>query len=534
MSDPAPKRVVSHEEDHSVVDLANVDRSSIKEQLAVWHANRGDRSFASAMIPRWHKPAEEEFPTTKNPFKLFAMIGPMGWALFFSGWFAWTCDGYDYFAVPLTVPSLAAQFGKTTNQITTSITLTLLFRSLGAVIFGVLADRYGRKWTLVGNLILICIFELASGFVNTYEEFLAVRSLFGIAMGGIWGQSAATVLENVPVEARGLLSGILQQGYAFGYLLAAVINLTVVQYSPYHWRSLFFIGAGFSLAAAIIRACLPESRQFLLAREEARANPTSSGGGKVFLKEMGAMLKTNWLRCIWGVCMMTGFNFLSHGSQDLFPTYIEKTKGFSVKDASKITIVSNVGAIVGGSIAGYASQYAGRRLCIFLVLCYTAAFIPLWILPNTFGGLTAGGFFMQSGVQGAWGVVPIYLSEIAPPAFRASFAGVAYQLGNMVSSAAAQIEARGGENIKLAGTNTPDYATVQGILIGCVIGWMMLCIVLGPEAQGAHFENAKVANQRGAGKMVGRDLVEKDQHRGEHVEDVRGAHVEKSRPNEIV
>jgi SHS family lactate transporter-like MFS transporter len=134
----------------------------------------------------------------------------------------------------------------------------------------------------------------------------------------------------------------------------------------------------------------------------------------------------------------------------------------------------------------------------------------------------------------SWGVVPIYLSEIAPPAFRASFAGVAYQLGNMVSSAAAQIEARGGENIKLKGTNTPDYATVQGILIGCVIAWMMVFVVLGPEAQSAHFEQAKVAVQRGAGKVVGRDLMDKHPRAGEHVEDVRDAHVEKARPNEIV
>lgn len=199
----------------------------------------------------------------------------------------------------------------------------MLFRSLGAVIFGVLADRFGRKWTLVGNLVLICVFELATGFVNDFQAFLAVRALFGIAMGGIWGQSAATALENVPVQARGLLSGIvsvswllnnlhflisqLQQGYACGYLLAAVINLTVVQSSPYGWRSLYFIGAGFSLAAAIVRACLPESRQFLLAREEAKERHQTSGQAtKSFFREIGAMLKSNWIRCIWGICMMTG------------------------------------------------------------------------------------------------------------------------------------------------------------------------------------------------------------------------------------
>ncbi|KAI9636346.1 carboxylic acid transport protein [Dioszegia hungarica] len=507
--------------DESTHTTAN--RASVKDQLATWHVGRGNKSFARAMIPTWYSPPSTEERTTKNPFKLLGMIDRMGWLLFFSGWFAWTCDGYDYFAVPLTVPQLAAAFGVGTVDITTSITLTLLFRSLGAIIFGILADRYGRKWTLVGNLILICVFELATGFVNTFSAFLAVRALFGIAMGGIWGQSAATALENVPVQARGLLSGILQQGYAFGYLLAAVINLTVVQTSPYGWRSIYFIGAGFSLAAAIVRALLPESRQFLLAREEAKERQMTSGQAtKSFFREMGAMFKSNWIRCIWGVCMMTGFNFLSHGSQDLYPTYLQVTKGFSSPLSSKTTIVSNCGAIVGGTIAGYVSQYTGRRLAILITLCYTACWIPLWILPDSFAGLTAGGFFMQSGVQGAWGIVPIYLSEIAPPAFRASFAGVAYQLGNMASSGASQIEADAGRSLKLAGTQIADYATIQGILIGAVIAWMVVCVFLGPEANGAHFEQAKVSFQDGAGAARATELV----HRGDHDGD---AHLEKGR-----
>ncbi|CAD6584508.1 MAG: hypothetical protein TREMPRED_003853 [Tremellales sp. Tagirdzhanova-0007] len=448
-----------------------IPTASIGSQLATWHANRGDKSIARAVIPSWQTESHGE-KTTKNPFKLFAMVSPFGWAMFFSGWFAWTCDGYDYFAVSLTVTRLSEQFKVNTAHITTAITLTLLFRSLGALVFGLLADRFGRKWTLVGNLILICIFELGSGFCNTYRQFLAVRSLFGIAMGGIWGQAAATALENVPVAARGLCSGILQQGYAFGYLLAAVINLTVVAESKYTWRSLYFIGAGFSLAAAMVRACLPESRQ----------DPVYMGG-----------LYDDWI-------------------QDLFPTYLQTTKHLSAKLSTKATIISNCGAVVGGSIAGYASQYLGRRPAIIICLLYTACWIPLWIIPSSFGGLAAGGFFIQSGVQGAWGVVPIYLAEVSPPAFRALFAGLAYQLGNMASSGAAQIEADAGETLRLKGTKTPNYATIQGILIGVVIAWMLVFVTLGPEAQGSHFEQAKVAFQEGAGKVDQSELVDGAQH----------------------
>lgn len=506
--------------DESEMQPSRVPSGSIKSQLSAWHANRGNSSIGRAIVPTWRTHAVATETTTKNPFKLFAMVSPFGWAMFFSGWFAWTCDGYDYFAVSLTVARLSAQFQVNTKHITTAITLTLLFRSLGALVFGLLADRYGRKWTLVGNLCLICIFELGSGFCNTYSQFLAVRSLFGIAMGGIWGQAAATALENVPPAARGLCSGILQQGYAAGYLLAAVINLTVVEYNKYHWRSLYFIGAGFSLAAAMVRACLPESTQYITAREEARtAGVSSAQASKRFLRECRIMLKTNWVRCIWAVCMMTGFNFFSHGSQDLYPTYLETSKHLSSPLASKATIISNVGAIVGGSIAGYASQYIGRRLAIFICLCYTAVWIPLWILPSSFGGLSAGGFFVQSGVQGAWGVVPIYLGEIAPPAFRASFAGLSYQLGNMASSGAAQIEADAGESLKIKGTKTPDYATIQGILIGVVIGFMMVCVILGPEADGSRFEQAKVAFQDGSGAEDPADLLgSKTNVPGDHVE----------------
>lgn len=233
-------------------------------------------------------------------------------------------SSFDYFAVSVTMGQLAKYFDKEPSQISLAITLTLLFRSLGAVIFGVLADRYGRKWTLVVNTLLICVLELGSGFVTTYSAFLGVRSIFGIAMGGIWGQAAATALENVPVGARGFLSGIVQQGYAVGYLLAAVINLTVVQTSRYHWRTVYFFGAGFSLLAAIIRAVLPESEQYLRAKAEAEvSNMSSKEAARAFGRSVRDMLKTNWIRCIWAVCFMAGMNFFSHGSQVCVPLMID-------------------------------------------------------------------------------------------------------------------------------------------------------------------------------------------------------------------
>ncbi|WWC68036.1 uncharacterized protein I206_101955 [Kwoniella pini CBS 10737] len=488
--------------------------ASVKDQLATWHANRGDRSFVRCMIPSIRGTPPGELPTTKNPIKLFRMVSPFAWLMFFSGWLAWTVDGYDFFCVSLTLDSLADQFKVKPAKITTAITLTLLFRSLGAVIFGILSDRYGRKWPLLYDRYLGSQWE-----ISVYSLFQASQDADIGASLRVWGAASQTALENVPADARGLLSGIMQQGYAVGYLLAAVINLTIVQYSKPHWRTIYFFGAGFSFLAACIRASLPESRQFLLAREEAKARGlTAKETTKNFIQELGTMFRTNWLRWIWAVCLMTFFNFFSHGSQDLYPTYLKTTKKLSPKLASKATIISNCGAIVGGTIAGYSSQYVGRRFAILICAFWTAAFLPLWILPKSFGGLAAGGFFVQAGVQGAWGVVPIYLGEVSPPAFRALFAGLSYQLGNMASSGAAQIEATAGNSLKLAGTNIPDYAAITGILLGAVIAWGIICVICGPEADGALFEQAKVAYQRGGGEADPTELFNHDKPDHSHIE----------------
>lgn len=414
------------------------------------------------------------------------------WAQFWSGWLAWACDAFDYVAVSLTVPRLSTQFGKSTSAITTALTLTLLLRSVGAVIFGMISDRYGRKWPLVVNLLICCVIELGTGFVDTFSQFLALRALFGIAMGGIWGLSSSSALENLPVELRGLASGILQEGYIVGYIFAAVVNLTLV--AQYGWRSLFWTGAGVTFFAAVVRALVPESPFFLHVKEQEKEKGTDTS--QSFLRKTKEMLKHHWLLCIYGVLLMSGLNFLSHGSQDLYPTYLQITKGFSAHDATVATIISNCGAFVGGAMAGWVSQYIGRRVTIICCVLLVGVFIPLWVLPSSFAALSAGGFCIQVGVQGAWGVIPIQLAEMSPPAFRATFPGVVYQLGNMVAAASAQIEATGGDNLKTTImengvlTVVPDYATVQAIFIGSVAIFVIVIALVVPEKHGSHFDAA--------------------------------------------
>ncbi|KAH9948852.1 carboxylic acid transporter [Amylocystis lapponica] len=429
------------------------------------------------------------------------------WGHFWCGWLAWICDSLDFFSVSLSVNYLEDTFQKSAHTITTAITLTLLFRSLGAVIFGILSDRFGRKWPLVINLLIAAAFELGSGFAQNYRQFLIIRSFFGVAMGGIWGLAVSTALENLPVELRGLASGFLQEGYAVGYLLAAVINLTLVPETPTGWRGLFWTGAGISVFAACVRALLPESGVFLRAKAlEAAQGRTTAHKTRIFVRETKEMLKRHWILCCYAIVLMSGFNFLSHGSQDLYPTYLTTSKNFSEHDATVATIIGNCGAVVGGTIAGYVSQYIGRRLTIIIFVVLIGAFIPLWILPSSFGALSAGAFFLQVGVQGAWGVIPIQLTEMSPPAFRATFPGVAYQIGNMVSSASAQIETTGGKNFQTTiikngvPTVVPNYATVQGILVGVVAACVVFLALIGPENHGSHFENYKAAFEEGAGR----------------------------------
>ncbi|KAH7909574.1 carboxylic acid transporter protein [Hygrophoropsis aurantiaca] len=498
--------------------------------------------FLQNLVPRREKKEGDQklWPALKS-------ITLVQWAQFWSGYVAWTCDSIDFFSVSLTVPMLAAQFGKETTSITTAITLTLLFRSVGAVIFGILSDRFGRKWPLVFNLVLCSILELGTGFVQTYKQFLAVRALFGVAMGGVWGLASSTALENLPVATRGLASGVLQEGYAVGYLLAAVINLTLVAETHQGWRTLFWTGAGISMFAAIIRAMVPESEVFLRAKAIEKAKgTTTTKKTKIFLREMKEMLKRHWLLCIYAVLLMTGFNFLSHGSQDLYPTYLETSKNFSAHNATIATIIGNLGAFAGGSIAGWMSQYIGRRLTIIICVLLVGVFIPLWILPTSFSALAAGAFCIQVGVQGAWGVVrpfppspdhtsqtndltqiPIQLAELSPPAFRATFPGVAYQVGNMISSASAQIEATGGNNLKTtimvdgAPKVVDDYATVQGIFIGVIVAFVIFITIIGPENHSSHFEKHKTAFEEGA---AADDAVLEDESTGSQAGDEKSLH----------
>ncbi|KAK7926591.1 H+ symporter family protein [Apiospora marii] len=367
------------------------------------------------------KPAMASAP---NPIKLLRMLTRQNWAFFAVAFVAWTWDAFDFFTVSLTVENLSEDFGVSKTDITWGITLVLMFRSVGSIAFGIAADRYGRKWPFIVNNLLFIALELGTGFCRTYKEFLACRALFGVAMGGLYGNAAATALEDLPTEARGLMSGILQQGYAFGYLLAAAFARGLVGTTPHGWRPLFWFGACPPVLIIIFRLMLPETNTYRHHQEVA--------------------LKRHWILLTYLVLLMAGFNFMSHGSQDLYPTMLSNQYNFS-QDAVTVTqVVANLGAMLGGTVVGFSSQIFGRRISI-IVMCVLggALLYPYSFVSNK--GLIAAAFFEQFCVQGAWGVIPVHLMELSPGAFRTFVVGTSYQLGNLVSSASSTIESTIGE-----------------------------------------------------------------------------------------
>ncbi|EPE28861.1 MFS general substrate transporter [Glarea lozoyensis ATCC 20868] len=432
----------------------------------------------------------------KNPISLMAQLSARDWLFFVCGFLAWTADAFDFHALSIQTVKFAKYYKQSNTNITTAITLTLLLRSVGAAFFGLAGDKFGRKWPMVINMIVLGLLQIATIYSTTFQQFLAVRSLFGLFMGGVYGNAIAMALEHCPVNARGLMSGILQQGYAFGYVLAACANLGVGG-AVESWKTVFWAAAGISIGIGLIRICFPESKQFLEAKKNGHKNITAGA----FFKETKVMLAKEWKMCIYCVILMTWFNFYSHTSQDSYTTFMREAKGLNNAAASRASIWMKVGACVGGCVIGYTSQFVGRRRAIIGSAFMSALMIPAWILPSGEHALSATGFLIQFFVQGAWGVIPIHLNELSPVAFRSSFPGITYQLGNMISSPSAQIVNALAENISVkdeGGPSVPAYGPVMAVATAIIAVGIILTTSVGPEKRGRKFEEAAPAGATAA------------------------------------
>ena len=390
-----------------------------------------------------------------------------------AGFLGWTLDAFDFFVLTFVVQDVAAAFGKTRPDILLTVTLALAMRPLGALIFGLIADRFGRRLPLMLNVIFYASISVLSGLAPDYTTFLVLRMLFGIGMGGEWGVGASLALESTPARFRGLLSGLLQEGYAVGNLLAALAFRLV--YVPVHdvhpdyaWRVMFFIGGLPALLSLFIRAKVKESEAW----KEHRTDWTT----------YRRSIWKHWPRFLFIVLLMTMMNFMAHGTQDLYPTFLQTYRGYTASDTATLTMISAVGAIVGGLCFGYYSDRRGRRRSMITAAMCGLVVVPLWIAAPNAVLIGLGGFLMQFFVQGAWGVIPAHINELSPGHLRGFFPGFAYQMGVAIASSIVYVEALLAEYF--------TYSQAMGVLAALVMVGVAVVTYFGPEAHGVSFRKS--------------------------------------------
>jgi SHS family lactate transporter-like MFS transporter len=383
-----------------------------------------------------------------------------------ASYLGWTLDAFDFFLMVFMVKAIAAEFGSDVGTVLFAITLTLAARPFGALLFGFLADRFGRRPILMIDIALFSVFEFASAFAPSLVVLMVLRTCFGFAMGGEWGIGASLVMESVPAKLRGPVSGLLQSGYPSGYLIASLVFYLL--FDRIGWRGMFMVGVIPALLVILIRMHVHESPAF-----EARKD-----GPKV---NAFAELAKHWKIALYLIVLMTAFNFFSHGTQDVYPTFLQVQHHFDTKLTGTLAIVMNVGAIVGGIGFGIWSEKIGRKRAIIYAALLALPMIPLWAFASTPLLLGIGAFLVQVAVQGAWGIVPVHLNELSPGLVRGMFPGFAYQAGNLIASINAPMQAK---IAKLAGGNYGlALAIVAGVMAVVIAGWT----ALGPERQDADF-----------------------------------------------
>jgi MFS transporter, SHS family, lactate transporter len=381
----------------------------------------------------------------------------------------WTLDAFDFFLMVFMLGAIAKEFGTDVKAVAIAITLTLAARPAGALVFGMLADRFGRRPVLMIDILLFSILEFASAFAPSLVVLLVLRTAFGFAMGGEWGLGASLTMETIPAKSRGIASGILQTGYPFGYLLASVVYGLL--FDRIGWRGMFMVGVLPALLVLFIRRNVQESPAWNRMRERRT-------------ESLMSVLRKRWPLFIYVVVLMTAFNLFSHGTQDLYPAFLQIQHKFTTHTVSIVSIIGNVGAITGGLAFGALSQRIGRRRAIVFGALIALPIIPLWAFSVTPVLLGLGAFLMQVAVQGAWGVIPVHLNELSPDEVRGTFPGFAYQLGNLLASGNAALQAG------FAASHGGNYAYALAVVAACAAVVIAALTYFGPERHGVVFGTA--------------------------------------------
>lgn len=344
----------------------------------------------------------------------------------------WMMDAFDYFLIVLVYADIGKDFGVPLERMAFLTTVTLIMRPVGAYLFGLWADRVGRRIPLIVDVCFYSLVGFLCAFAPNFTVLFVLRLLYGIGMGGEWGLGAALTMEKVPPHRRGFFSGMLQAGYSAGYLLATLAFLLVNSVLGLSWRWLFVLSLVPALISLIIRTRVKESEVWETTREKMIKNRTSIR--QVFLN--GKVLR----RFVYLVLLMAAFNWMSHGTQDIYPTFLKSTEhggvGLAASVAGLIAVIYNIGAIVGCVLLGTLSDRwrHGRKGTIILGAALTLPIIPIFAFSTTAGWLCLGSALIQATTQGAWGAIPAHLNEMSPNAIRGFYPGVTYQLGNLIAA----------------------------------------------------------------------------------------------------
>jgi SHS family lactate transporter-like MFS transporter len=381
----------------------------------------------------------------------------------------WSLDAFDFFLLVFVLKDIAQEFDTDISNVTLAILLTLAMRPIGAFIFGRAADRFGRRPTLMVDVLLYSIIEFASGFSPNLTVLIVLRALYGVAMGGEWGVGASLTMESIPPHARGLVSGLLQSGYPTGYFLASIVYGLL--FPIIGWRGMFMVGVLPALLVLYIRRTVPESPSW----DRAAAAQTDTL----------TILKSHWRLGIYAILLMTAFNFFSHGTQDIYPTFLQVQHGLSPREVGLIAVIYNIGAICGGLLFGSLSEHFGRRRMIIIAALLSLSVIPLWAFATSPVLLALGAFLMQFMVQAAWGVVPVHLNELSPDEARGTFPGFVYQLGNLLASVNATLQAA------IAAHYGNNFGLALALVAGTVAIVIAILAAVGTEAKGVVFGKAQ-------------------------------------------
>ncbi len=377
-----------------------------------------------------------------------------------ASYLGWTLDAFDFFLLVFMLKAISSSFDVKVSEVSAALFLTLAARPLGALVFGWLGDRFGRRPVLMAVILAFSLFSALSGFARNLGELLFIRALFGFAMGGEWGLGASLAMESIPARMRGPVSGLLQSGYPSGFLLASLAYFLL--FDALGWRMMFLLGLVPALLVLFIRMRVEESPIFLAHQHESKIIPLVA-------------IAQHWQLALYLIVLMTAFTLFSHGTQDLYPTFLQKQHGFTTQMTGAVTVFMNIGAISGASLFGSLSERLGRRRAIMCAALLAVPVLPVWAFSHSVVALALGAFAMQFAVQGAWGMVPAYLNELSPPAIRATFPGLVYQLGNLLSSACGPFQAG------LAEQRGDDYAFALALVAGIAIAVLVIWTAFGPE-----------------------------------------------------